>query len=332
MLVVYGVFAVLMLGIIFVRVLQANEEKKREALKDDPFEALAAQKRRSPEQVIRGSVYIVTGILAAVFLVFTVLTQLEYMPWHKKYMTDFLVLTFLFGGGPYGLFFNRDLKRIEALDAKFPELLRDIADSARAGMTLPKALVNAARGKYGALTDELRMMAHQVQWGVAFGDALQRFSDRTRTPLIERTVSLVQQAERAGGNVVDVLTAASADAREIHQILRERQEQMKVYNIVVYIAFFVFMVVVIVLTAQFIPPFAETVSQASGQQVGGLQFKPFDPEDFNTLFFHAAIIQSIGGGLVGGVFTRGHPVAGFVHIAAMMITAWFAFRVLVAVM
>lgn len=332
LLVFYGMFAIIILALIFIRVMQAQQAKKAEELKDDPLEALAQQRRRSPEEALRVSVYVVTGAFAALAFVFCVLTAYSVMPWHKKFMTDFFILALLFGAGPYGIFYNRDLKRIEAMEDKFPDLLRDIADSARAGMTLPKALVNAAKGTYGALTDDLRKMAYQVEWGVAFGDALGRFADRTRTPLIERTVSLVRQAERAGGNVVDVLTAASSDAREIQQILRERQEQMKVYNVVVYIAFFVFMVVVIVLTAQFIPPFAETVTQAQGQAVGGLKFKAFDPEDFNTLFFHAAVIQAIGGGMVGGVFTRGQPVAGFVHVAAMLIAAWFAFRILIGVL
>lgn len=329
---VYGIFATVTIGLILVRVLQANQLKRHEEFQDDPLAALASQKRRSPEEVARVSIITVGGIFAAVFFLVCVLTALDRMPWHKKYMTDFFILAVLFAAGPYGMFYNRDLKRIEGMEEKFPELLRDIADSARAGMTLPKALVNAARGRYGGLTDDLRKMAFQVQWGVAFGEALKRFADRTKTPLVERTVSLIRQAERAGGNVVDVLTAASDDAREIQQILRERQEQMKVYNVVVYIAFFVFMVVVIVLTAQFIPPFAETVSQTGGAQVGGLNFKAFDIEDFNTVFFHAAVLQAMGGGLVGGVFTRGHPVAGFVHAAAMMVAAWLAFRVLIGVL
>ena len=101
------------------------------------------------------------------------------------------------------------------------------------------------------------------------------------------------------------------------------------YSVVVFIAYFVFIAVVLILAAQFIPAFKEAVGAASGQQVGGLTFKDFDPEDFNTLFFHAALVQAIGGGLVGGVLTRGQPVAGFNSIVIMVVAAWFSFRVLV---
>ena len=132
--------------------------------------------------------------------------------------------------------------------------------------------------------------------------------------------------------MIDILTAASEDAREIKQIVSERNTQMSMYNVVIYIAFFVFIAVVLVLSAQFIPAFKKAVGAASGQQVGGLQFRDFDPEDFNTIFFQAALVQAIGGGLVGGVLSKGSPVAGFMHIGVMMIVAWLAFRVMVGVM
>lgn len=353
----------ILLGIVGVRILQSNLLKDRTVDDADELKRLVGQKRKSSEEIFRMSIYAVTGFMALVFLVGAVLVgtgqfmeeALETRPVlddqgrpettrsgepvteevsvvsgvHKKYSTDLFIVAFLFAAGPYGHFYNKERKRIEAIDEKFPDFLRDIAESARAGMTLPRALVSASRGSYGALTEDIQQMAAQVEWGVEFGEALERFAVRTKTPLIDRTVALVVEAQRAGGNVVDILTAASDDAREIKQIVSERNEQMSMYSVVVFIAYFVFIAVVLILAAQFIPAFKEAVGAASGQQVGGLTFKDFDPEDFNTLFFHAALVQAIGGGLVGGVLTRGQPVAGFNSIVIMVVAAWFSFRVLV---
>ncbi len=329
----YAGTSLILLALVAVRVFQARHLKERESVAgEDELAALVSQKRRSPEEVFRQAVYVVTGLLAAVALVMTVLTALDRLPWHRKYSTDLFILAVLFGAGPFGYFYNREAKRILAIDEKFPDFLRDLAESARAGMTLPRALVTAGQGTYGALTDEVQRMAAQVEWGVSFADSLQGFAQRTRTPLIDRTVSLVIEAQRAGGNVVDILTAASEDAREIKQIISERNTQMSMYNVVIYIAFFVFIAVVLVLVAQFIPAFKEAVGAASGAQVGGLTFRDFDPEDFNALFFRAALVQAIGGGLVGGVLTRGTPVAGFMHIGIMMAVSWLCFRVIVGLM
>jgi flagellar protein FlaJ len=321
--------ALVLLGMVGVRLLQARAIEGPKRLGDDELSRLVSQKRRSQEDILKTSVYIVTGFFAFVALALCVFTALHYMPWHPKYGTDLFILAMMFGAGPFGYFHNREIKRIAAVDEKFPDFLRDIAESARAGMTLPRALVTAAQGSYGALTPEIRQMAAQVEWGIDFGDALARFALRCKTPLIDRTVSLVVEAQRAGGSVVDILTAASEDAREIKQIVGERNVQMSMYNVVIYISFFVFIVVVLVLSAQFIPAFKKAVGAASGQQVGGLQFRDFDPEEFNSVFFQAAVVQAIGGGLVGGVLTKGNPVSGFIHIAVMLGVAWLSFRVMV---
>ena len=355
----YVGFALITLGVIAVRIFQGRNLEQEGKIKELGIEVLLERKRRSPEEIFRLSVYAVTGFLAAIALVLAVLigigqfadTTTETVEVegdrpgqvveeeqevttgiHPRYATDVALLGLLLAAGPFGIFYNRELKRIESIDEKFPDFLRDIAESARAGMTLPRALVTAARGTYGALTPEVRKMAAQVEWGVDFKEALERFAQRARTPLIDRTVSLVVEAQRAGGNVVDVLTAASDDAREIKQIVSERNEQMKMYKVVVFIAYFVFIAVVMILSAQFIPAFKEASGAASGQQVGGIKFKEVDVDAFNTLFFHAAIVQAIGGGLVGGVLTRGKAVAGFGSIVVMVIIAWFSFRLLIGIM
>ncbi len=332
LLVFYGGAFATVIGLAIVRYLQHRHLRQRPTGEDDELANLVQQKRRSPEEVLRISVYLATGLVAAVFAVLMVLSGMGKMPWHTKYATDFFILACMFGAGPFGYFYNRESKRILAIDEKFPDFLRDLAESARAGMTLPRALVTAAQGTYGALTPDIKTMAAQVDWGVEFGEALSRFASRAKTPLIDRTVSLIVEAQRAGGSMVDILTAASEDAREIKQIVSERNTQMGMYNVVIYIAFFVFLVVIMVLSAQFIPAFKEAVGAASGQQVGGLSFNDFDPEAFNTAFFHAALAQAIGGGLVGGVLTRGQAVAGFMNIAIMMGVAWFSFRILVGLM
>lgn len=321
--------AVILLGVVGVRAFQSTMLKERAIDDADDLSRLVGQKRRSPEEIFRMAVYAMTGFLAFVFLLGALFVGMDRTAVPKTYATDLFVVALFFAGGPYGYFFNKERKRVEAIDEKFPDFLRDIAESARAGMTLPRALVTASRGTYGALTEDIVHMANQVEWGVEFSEALERFAARAKTPLIDRTVALVVEAQRAGGNVVDILTAASDDAREIKQIVAERNEQMSMYSVVVYIAYFVFIAVVLVLAAQFIPAFKDAVGAASGQQVGGLTFKDFDPEEFNTLFFHAAIVQAIGGGLVGGVLTRGHPVAGFNSIMVMIAAAWLSFRVIV---
>jgi flagellar protein FlaJ len=295
-------------------------------------EAREYKKRISQQEATRLLLLGGSFTAAAVFSVFGLLTQFGVLkalgPFEltPKYSTDFFVFAILVGLGPFGFHRARQQARMRAIDQKFPEFLRDLAESKRAGMTLTQAVITASKGNYGVLTADIRKMAAQIEWGVGFAEALQRFAKRARTPLIERSVSLIVQASEAGGNVVDVLHAAAEDAREIQLLLKERKTSMSIYVMIIYIAFFVFLAVIAVLDAQFLPQVAKAVGGAQGVAVGPIKFGKIDVDAFEQVFFHAAIIQALGGGFVAGVMEEGKPIAGLRHVFIMVIFGYIAFR------
>ena len=330
---VYILIGVAILLVVVMRYFQSVNMDSRWSKKRE--ENTIGKKRLTSEQVKR---YLILGFsLGTAALLFVIgilvqvgaITQLGPLAADRKVATDMFVFAILIGIGPYGWYAAREARRTEAIDQKFPEFLRDLAESQRAGMTLTEAVLTAAKGNYGMLTPDIRKMAAQIEWGVSFAEALDRFAKRVRTPLIERTVSLVIQASNAGGNVVDVLTAAAEDAREIQQIVKERKQQMSIYVMIIYIAFAVFVGVIAVLNAQFIPEVAKAVEKADGVKIGGLNFKRFDQDDFKILFFHAAVIQGLGGGIVGGVMSQGRIVFGLRHSFILVCIAWVLFRLVI---
>jgi archaeal flagellar protein FlaJ len=330
---VYLLAGIALLVVVVMRYFQSVNIDQRFASKEEA--SAIGKKRLTSEQVKR---YLILGFsvgmasilgLLGILVLAGLLTSLGPIPVDKKYSTDFFVFAILIGLGPYGWYSSREAKRIEAIDQKFPEFLRDLAESQRSGMTLTEAVATASKGNYGLLTPEIRKMANQIEWGVSFSDSLQRFSKRVRTPLIERTVSLVVEASNSGGNVVDVLTAAADDAREIQQIVKERKQSMSIYVMIIYIAFAVFVGVIAVLNAQFIPEVAKAVEKADGVSIGGLNFRKFNEEDFKTVFFHAAVIQGFGGGIVGGIMGGGKPIHGLRHSFILVLAAWVLFRVVI---
>ncbi len=293
------------------------------------------KKRLSPEELNR---YLILGfsISAAtalgaygLLLYFDIVNALGPLDLEPKYATDFFVFALLIGLGPYGWYQNKEVARTAAIDSKFPEFLRDLAESERSGMTLTRAVVTASKGHYGALTWEIRKMAAQIEWGISFTEAITRFAKRVRTPLIERTVSLIVEASNAGGSVLEVLSAAAEDSREIQLILKERKSAMSIYVMIIYVAFFVFVGVVGILNAMFIPEVAKAMAGADGVKIGSVTFQAFDEQAFATVFFHAAIIQGLGGGLVAGVMEGGKPVAGLKHAFVMITMAYVVFRFMI---
>ncbi|MDX1611534.1 MAG: type II secretion system F family protein, partial [Candidatus Thermoplasmatota archaeon] len=303
-------------------------------LKTPHKEKVEFKKRYSPHEVARLATLAISITVASVLALLGILVfagQLESLgslTLERKHSTDFFVFAILIGMGPAGFLYNRERKRISAIDAMLPEFLRDLAESQRTGMTLTQAVITASKGNYGAMTPEVRKMAAQIEWGVSFEQALTSFAQRVETPLVKRTTSLIIEAQSSGGNVIDVLTAASDDAREIQMIHAERKGGMQIYVMIIYIAFLVFLGVIAILNVKFMPEVANAVAGASGVTVGSITFAEFDIQAFRTLFFHAAVIQGLGGGFVAGAMEEGKPVAGLKHAFAMVIIAYVAFRFL----
>lgn len=244
-----------------------------------------------------------------------------------------LCLALLTALGPYGFYASREHKRIRRLEERFPDFLRDIASSHKGGLTLHQAASIAARGEYGELTPEVRKMADQLSWNVGFSEALERFAERVQTPLVQRAVSLILQADRSGGSTTDILLAAARDAREIKNLENERRTTMGLYTVVVYITFFVFLAVAAILYGQFAPQIVAASQSVSGLgdaggQVEGLGGDSLRLEQYQLFYFMAAVVQGLGDGVVAGLLGSGRAVLGLRHGFVMVLISYVTFAFL----
>jgi len=247
---------------------------------------------------------------------------------------DFLALAFLAALGPYGFTVAERNRRIRRLEERFPDFLRDIAASRKAGLTMPDAVRIASKGEYGALTPEIVKMADQLSWDVPFEEALHRFGERVKTPLVLRAVSLINEASRSGGNVTDVLMAAARDAREIKNLERERMGTVGLYTSIVYLTFLVFLAVVAVLYGSFMPEILKTTHAAQlkgASGFGGLSFGTISLGEFRVFYFLAAIVQGLGNGLVAGMMGSGKALDGLRHSFLMVAIALVVFAAVIQV-
>ena len=118
---------------------------------------------------------------------------------------------------PYGIYgYRRDQIRAR-VEEKFHDFLRDLAEYCKGGLSMTVAIQTLAKGEYGNLNDEVNKMASQISWGVSFGEVLEMFTERVTSPIVTRAVRMVDEANRAGGRISDILLAASYDAKEISQ-------------------------------------------------------------------------------------------------------------------
>jgi archaeal flagellar protein FlaJ len=274
-------------------------------------------------------VYSVSGVLVSLFILLGLLSLLNIVSFGFADGIDFFIFAILSGTGIYGMYEYFHYTRIRKIDSIFPDFVRDLASSRRAGMTFTKAILFTSKGSYGLLTKEIKKIAQQISWGSSVEEALTDFSKRVNTTSIRRTISLIIEASRSGGNVAEVLDVAAQDALEIKQLDGERRVNMLSYVVVIYVSMLVFMAIIAILAGVFIPTITGTAAEGLAGAMGGGGI--IGQQAIIQVFYFATLAQSMGTGIVAGIFEDGNVKSSVKHIFILVLISWFVFKFVLGV-
>ena len=263
--------------------------------------------------------------------------KLEVGPFDLRPMIflNFFGLTFFFLLYPASFYWEKVEQRKNEIEEKFPDFLRDMAEYWKGGLSMTVAVQTLVKSEYGALNDEVKKMSDQLSWGIKFSDVIKQFSERVGTPLVKRAITLIAEADRAGGKISDILVTAANDSREIKFLEGERNRAIGSYIAVIWTSYFVFLGVITLLGKIFIPAIAKSNSgdegggDSGGANIGNMTIRSIDPLFFVTVFYYGVTMQAIGNGSMAGLMQSGRFSAGFKHSGMMIIAALLAFNLLV---
>lgn len=248
---------------------------------------------------------------------------------HPTIFLNFFGLMFFFFLWPASFYWERVESRKNEIEEKFPDFLRDLAEYWKGGLSMTVAVQTLATSEYGALNDEVKKMSDQLSWGIKFSDVILQFAERVGTPLVKRAISLISEADRAGGKISDILVTAANDSREIKFLEGERKRAIGSYIAVIWTSYFVFLGVIVVLSTVFIPAIANSNSSddgGGGQNIGNMKIRNVDPLFFLTIFYYGVTMQAIGNGCMAGLMATGRFSAGFKHSGMMILVALVVFN------
>ncbi len=292
----------------------------------------AIKEKYDIETLYRILVLVSSAIFAILFIILAVMVQIGKLEnigslhLSKDNSIDFAIFAILSSIGPYGFYEASRNRKMNLIEERFPEFLRDLAESRKAGMTLARAVEMAARGDYGYLTPYIKKMAIQISWGLSFSEALKRFGEAIKTPLVQRTTAMVVKASEAGGKIADVIEAAAKNVREIKILQSERRTEMKMYLMIIYVSFFVFLFVIVALSSMFLPKLYEAAQSAGGPIMGGSAGLTL--KQYHFIYIATALSQAIGNGIVAGALSEGKAIAGLRHGTIMIIITYMVFKLL----
>ena len=124
---------------------------------------------------------------------------------------EFNLFAFLVGLGvasivfPFVVQISMQNKKEQEINERFLEFSRNLAESVATGTPISRSIINNSRKNYGALNPYIAKLGNQIELGIPLSKAMQTFAQDVRNPVITRAVSLISEAEKAGGEIESIL-------------------------------------------------------------------------------------------------------------------------------
>jgi len=239
---------------------------------------------------------------------------------------DLLVFAVLSAIGPIGFYSYLKTKRKTDIQNHLPDFLREISGSTASGMTVFDAITSAAEADHGKLTPEIKRMTAQLSWGISVHDALNNFAKRINTDAVKRMTITINKALEIGGNTASVFEAAAKEIDQAKRVEMQRKAEMSMYSIVIFISFFVFLAVILIIDKTIFTAIFDLQDQMAGQSIGNMQIAQIDSELLKYTFFSFVLVQSVGGGLLGGFMMDGKLSSGVRFGFILVLVSFFVFK------
>ncbi len=112
-------------------------------------------------------------------------------------------------------------KRSDEVEGALPDVLQIVSSNISAGMTPYNALWVSARKEFGALAEEIKIAQKETLGGKPFADSLTDMANRVRSNVLQRTIRLLIQGMKAGGELPRILQGIGTDIRQMRLLQKE---------------------------------------------------------------------------------------------------------------
>lgn len=123
-------------------------------------------------------------------------------------------------GAIIAFFYFQGAQRASVTEEVLPEALALMATNLKSGLTPDRALLMTARPEFGPLEKEMRMVAKESLTTIPFEDALMEIARKFNSMTIGRTMKLVSEGIKRGGEISTILESTAKHIREINALKR----------------------------------------------------------------------------------------------------------------
>jgi pilus assembly protein TadC len=127
-------------------------------------------------------------------------------------------------------------KRATFVEKILPDALLLISSNMRSGLTPDRAIMLSAREEFGPLEKEIREVAKKAMSGVPLDEALEHIKHNIRSKMLERTISLLVEGIKSGGEFATLLEGIALDIRDLSILQSEVRASVTMYGIFILMA------------------------------------------------------------------------------------------------
>lgn len=203
----------------------------------------------------------------------------------------------------------------------FLEFARNLVESVKMGSSISKSILILKNRNYEVLNKHIEKLANQISMGIPLNIAMQTFAKDIDNKKISKAITLIRQAERAGGDIGKILESVAEAVSTTDKLKKERKAAISALMVQGYIIFFVFIIIILVMQFQILP----LVSGLSGAvSIGGVQTSGtgFDQKEIADAFLDLLLVQGLFSGLIIGKLAEESIKNGIKHSFILMISAF----------
>jgi len=260
------------------------------------------------------------GIVMAVILIATALFLMK-----TKIFFLLIGFGFIVALAPFVFTIIHENRVSNEKEEMFLEFSRNLVESVKTGTPISKSIVNVKDKAYGELSPHVKKLANQITMGIPLNAALRVFSKDINNKTISRAITLIGQAERAGGEIGEILESVAEAVSMSDKLKKERKAAISTLVVQGYIIFFVFIVIILVMQFQILP-MVSGVSDIGDIGISGISAVggggEITQEEMSSAFLYMLLIQGFFTGLTVGKLSEGTVKAGIKHSFALMLLAF----------
>jgi flagellar protein FlaJ len=232
----------------------------------------------------------------------------------------------LIGVAPFIIGVLYEVRVAAEKEEMFLEFARNLVESVKTGTPISRSIIHVKGKYYGVLSENIKKLANQISVGIPLSIALQTFANDVNNRTISRSLTLIAQAEKSGGEIGGILESVAEAVSTTDKLKKERKASVSTLVVQGYIIFVVFIIIILVLQFQIVPLLGGLSSGSGGGLGGIIGFSgggaPITSSELSNAFLYLLMIQGLFSGLTIGKLAEGSIKPGIKHSFILMVMAF----------